>query len=271
MRTSCASICLATLTACAPSSHDVSQTELPPTTDVECGDFASQVADAGVVYNNVWNKAAAEGYSSEQCIIQEARQGGRLGWRWSWPREKRAVFGQPQIKIGASPWDPEPKFGTTLPMRVNAIRTLRVNHSLAIASEGDFNIVTTSWLGEGKQPGREAIRAEVMIWTYATPGQFPPAGQLRETTEIAGDTWDVWTDSEWKDVSGANENQWAYLAYRRKQNGFQADVDVAALLAHATTRGYISADWFVYDLELGMEVMGGEGRALIDAFEVYAE
>ncbi|MCI4643758.1 MAG: hypothetical protein MRY64_03130 [Hyphomonadaceae bacterium] len=235
---------------------------------LDCEDYASVPTETGILYNNVWNKHAAGDQPFRQCLIQETGGQLRMGWLWDWPSRPRAVFGQPQIKIGASPWAPEPAFGTDLPAQLSRLNTLNLRHRVSIYSDGNYNLVTTLWLGDGPVPTQNAIRAEVMIWTLATPGQFNPGGRRIGQVESGGETWQVWLEPEWTDPSGIHDTRWTYLAFQREATSPEAEIDVHALLQHGIRQGYLSEDWYAYDLELGMEVMGGQGRAFVDHFEI---
>ena len=255
--------CLA-LAACSGSAVDAD----PPVEEVACADYAIVERPEGAYTNNVWNKQAAGEAAWRQCIIAEAAGDERMGWQWSWPENRRAVFGYPQIRTGTSPWTPDQAIGTTLPRRLDALEQLQVRHRLSGEATSEFNVATSLWLGDGLPPQKEAIRAEIMIWTYSTEGHFAPAGRRVDRIQAGGREWEVWLDEHWGDVSKANDNKWIYLVFRATDPALSADTDILSLLRSAESEGYIDRDWTVYDVELGMEVMGGTGTMFLDAFEV---
>ena len=89
----------------------------PGSITLTCRDYATVITEHGVLTNNVWNKQAAGNKKWSQCIEKKTEGDSTIyGWSWSWPKGKRAIYGYPQIKVGASPWAPEPKFDDRFPM-----------------------------------------------------------------------------------------------------------------------------------------------------------
>jgi len=262
-----------------------SQSELEPISIsehqlVSCGDYATQSMDLGLLVNNVWNKHAAakapEG-STRQCIVKQQRGNKHVyGWLWSWPTSPRAVFAQPQIKLGASPWDPRVSFGEDFPIQVKKVESATLSHHLNIVSNGNYNVATTMWLTDvpidssselSLDQRKQAIAAEFMVWTYYTPGQFKPGGKKLGTAIIGGLEWEYWYTEHWGDVSKRNENSWRYLTFRLTKPSLDVDIDLSALLDYAREQQGLEKDWYIGDLELGTEVMGGEGFATLERFD----
>lgn len=238
-----------------------------------CEDYQAVMTRDGILYNNVWNKYAAGDREWSQCLLTREVDGvTQYGWRWRWPVEERAVYGYPQIKRGKSPWDPATSMDERFPARIASVRSLNVAYDVETSGDGDYNLSTSLWLTRepvrGDQPNRDAIVAEVMIWTYATPGFFQPAGRKRGEVH-AGDTrWEVWADENWGDVSGINDNHWVYLSYHAVQPGLKAEFDVRQLLQYAVDEGLISSEYYIADVMLGNEVMGGTGETWVKSFSV---
>jgi hypothetical protein len=142
------------------------------------------------------------------------------GWSWSWPNVKRAVYGYPQIKVGSSPWAPEPKFDDRFPLPISRLEKLNVSFDVEINSSGNYNLATTMWLvskpNPGLQPNQSIIAAEVMFWSFATAGQYDPAGRKYGEVMVAGETWEVWYDKNWSDPSGVNKSQWVHISFKAK-------------------------------------------------------
>lgn len=253
------------LCACQPPQPLV----LPEHEVISCGDYATSMTSNGVLTNNVWNKHAAGDSVNQQCIVKRSvDQFTEFGWSWNWPKTPRAVFAQPQIKVGASPWDPEPRFGDDFPLKVSELSSLKLAHELDITSNGDFNVATTMWLTRDARSVKESIAAEMMIWTYYTKGQFNPAGKKIETVTLDGLQWELWEQADWQDASGVNQNKWQHLAFRLVQPSLKVEFDVNILIRHALKRKIVDEHWYIADLELGTELMGGEGLAWIKAFEL---
>lgn len=245
----------------------------PDFTELECSDYASLERDGAILYNNVWNKSAAGDFDWRQCIISDGAQGEpTYGWYWNWPNATGNIYAQPQIKVGSSPWDPLPKIDDRFPLALNRADKLEISHKLRVQTNGNFNIATTLWLVDdpdfGDKQNRSVIRAEVMFWTYTTEGQMDPAGKRVGTVEQGGKTWSIWLDREWGDASGVNDNRWIYLAFKAQDPSFESRFDAAELLRAQILEDLGLEEFYVADVELGTEIMNGEGVAWVDNFDV---
>lgn len=246
----------------------------PATETISCADYHSEIRGSDVYNNNVWNKGAAGGFKWSQCI---ERQPGTdvLGWSWSWPQDGRTIYGYPQVKQGTSPWAPLPFVSSALPVSSDTVRSLRISHDLEIQTNGRHNVATSMWLtnsGEiGDKPNPSAIVAELMIWTYTTPGHMNPAGSKTAEVELDGQKWEVWVDKNWGDASGANSNRWIYLTFKAKKSSLTSSFDVAALTRYAVEKGILPSKFYYEDAELGTEVMSGSGLAWVKNFKVEVE
>ncbi|MGN6210461.1 GH12 family glycosyl hydrolase domain-containing protein [Asticcacaulis sp.] len=244
------------------------------TETVSCADYHSEISGRDIYNNNVWNKGAAGDFKWSQCIERDPKTGA-LGWSWSWPENGKDIFGYPQVKQGASPWAPLPNIPSALPIRNDAVRSLRVSHDLEIQTNGRHNVATSMWLTRSgdisENPNPSDILAELMIWTYATSGHLTPAGSKTTEVELDGQVWEVWVDKNWGDASGENSNRWIYLTFRSKNPSLHASYDVAKLTEYAVGKGILPKQFYYADVELGTEIMSGSGLAWVKDFKVEIE
>ena len=266
---------LGLLNACAKQEQATAWVK-PTTSSLGCEDYQTHAIDQGVLYNNVWNKQADTTGQGIQCLESRESDGvTEFGWSWHWPKTQRAVFGYPQIKLGTSPWAPLPAGDARFPVQISQLNKLRLAFAVDTNSDGDFNLATSLWLlrepltSDKAEP--EKIAAEVMLWTYATQGQFSPAGKKLGEFQLENQAWELWADGDWRDVSGANANHWVYIVFKAKQNALVADVNLLALLQQAVAKKLIAADFYVADIELGNEVMGGSGISWVKSFQLELE
>jgi hypothetical protein len=245
----------------------------PATSSIGCADYFSQV-DGPNVYNNVWNKGAADGGPWTQCLERHPVT-GLLGWSWNWPQRRNVIFGYPQVRRGSSPWAPLPHAPSDFPVAHSGLRSLRVSHELDIVTNGSHNVATSMWLTStgyvGDSPNPSAILAELMVWTYATPDHMTPAGAKTAEVELDGQQWEVWVDKNWHDASGANNNRWIYLTFRAKVSSLKASFDVAKLTQYAIRQNILPPQFNYSDMELGTELMSGAGLAWVKRFDVQIE
>lgn len=265
-------ILMLTLTACTQGVKN-SQPAPPESAIISCEDYYSHITSLGVLTNNVWNKQAAAGERWQQCLVRrQVADKTQYGWSWSWPNGRRVIYSQPQLKIGSSPWAPEPKFDDAFPLTISELESLDISHSLEIETNGDLNTATTLWLikepYKGVTPTRSIIAAEVMYWTYATKGHMNPAGSKVSEVTIEGGAWEVWYQQNWEDKSGANDNKWRYISFRGKESSMQAKIPALELLTYAITQNLLPKGLYIADIELGNEIMSGEGLTWVQDFHV---
>ncbi len=264
------------LFACKSKTNENATWVKPESITISCDDYYSLNTRQGVFTNNVWNKHAAKNDAWSQCLEQRSINGDvQFGWSWSWPFGRRVIYSQPQIKIGSSPWAPEPKFDNSFPLSISDLKKLDITHSIEVNSNGDHNTVTTMWLTrspyKGSEPDPSVIAAEIMIWTFATDGHFSPSGRKRGELTIEDTIWEVWYQKEWRDHSGINNNKWVSVSFRAKISSMQARIPGLELLNYAIQENLIAKNLFIADVELGNEIMSGSGIAWLKDFSVVYE
>lgn len=261
------------LSSCGRSAPEPSRWTKPDSIVVGCEDYQSFETKYGVLYNNVWNKHADESGDGVQCIESRGVGGSiQYGWSWSWPEGKRVIYAYPQIKVGSSPWAPEPRFDERFPKKISSLQRFELNFDVETVTDGDHNLAASLWLTtepiKGGDPNPSVIAAEIMIWTYSTERHFDPAGRKFAEVEIDGGWWEVWVDKNWKDASGVNDNRWTYVTFRSKEQSMSASLGLLKLLEYAVEHQIVSEELYVADLELGNEIMSGSGITWINSFEV---
>lgn len=244
----------------------------PVTQTISCDDYYSEITPNGTLYNNVWNKNAAQIFSWSQCL-EKNPSNGLYGWSWAWPTNKNnVIYAYPQIKLGISPWDPKPNPYSEFPLESSLISSLVIEHELNVQSNGEHNVATSLWLTNtkdiGNTPNPSAILAELMIWSYATPNHMNPAGAHTDSFDIGGQTWEVWIDKNWSDASGANNNKWVYITFRAKKQSLKAKFDVIDFINYAIEHQIVPDVFYIADIELGTELMSGSGLLWVNKFNV---
>lgn len=270
-------ICAAVLLSSACGADDAEQPSWPKpaTVTVTCEEWATVPHGNSVFFNNVWNRQAAGDFAWRQCIERDPLDGNRLGWSWHWPDRGDHIYAQPQVKRGASPWAPQPNLDERFPVKIGELAGMTISRSVEVLARGELNLVTTLWLtstGEiGGEPRPESIVAEVMFWTYATKALVDPAGSRVGSVESSGQTWDIWLNEDWHDVSGINDNRWVYVAFVARHQGSSASYDPVALLRSEPLAHLGFEDAWISDVELGSEIMRGDGLIWVDRFDVDLE
>lgn len=258
------------LFACQKESASKMVWEKPDTQTINCGDYFSESTPNGILYNNVWNKNAAKNSPWSQCLEKNSAT-GLFGWSWVWPTRSNVIFSYPQIKLGISPWAPQPKLTSEFPLDNLSVNSLVVEHELEIQGDSEHNVATSLWLtntkeiGENPNPG--AIIAELMIWSYTTPNHTNPAGTHKGDFEAKNQTWEVWVEKNWTDASGANNNRWTYITFRAKNKNLKAKFDVIDFTNYAIEHNFLPKTFYISDVELGTEIKSGSGLVWVKQFE----
>ncbi len=245
----------------------------PEVIKLGCDDYQSIEVDGKILYNNVWNKNAAGDYAWQQCIVEKPNSDTPIyGWSWQWPDTGQQIFAYPQIKVGTSPWAPLPVGGNDLPAKIKDINALNISHEMRFDTRGEFNVATSMWLTNsvdiGETQNKAVIAAEIMVWTYATEGHLNPAGEQIGTIESGGRQWSVWLDRNWSDASGENDNSWVYVTFKAEDNRLSNSFDVIDLLSNPILSDLQLDQYYIADVELGTEIMQGEGVAWVEDFSV---
>ena len=246
--------------------------EKPETQTISCASYFSEATPYGVLYNNVWNGAAAGAFAWSQCL-ERNHSHDSYGWSWVWPTAKgNNIYAYPQIKLGISPWDPSSSVKSDFPIKGSTVRSLVVEHELEIQGSSEHNVATSLWLTNtreiGDSPNPSIIVAELMIWSYATPNHMNPAGSHTDNFEAGNQTWEVWVEKNWRDASGANDNTWVYITFRAKNQSLKTKFDVMSFTNYAIEQQILPADFYISDIELGTEIMSGSGLAWVKQFNV---
>lgn len=263
------------LLACDIGAKNESNWIKPQTETINCNDYFSENISSGILYNNVWNKNAAKAYQWTQCLEKDPAT-GLYGWSWAWPTNiNNVIFAYPQIKRGISPWDPQPDLKTEFPLDSTHLRSLIIEHELIIQGHTEHNVATSLWLTNSNNIGDKAnpsiIVAELMIWSYETPNHMNPAGTHTANIDIENQTWEVWFDKNWSDASGANDNKWVYITFRAKDKSAKAKFDVIEFINYAIEKQILPEQFYIADIELGTEIMGGSGLVWVKQFDVTVE
>ena len=250
------------LAAFAPSTLAISEN----VSALTCGDHGEVGSDVGRLTNNVWNKQAIGGAPYEQCIlVRESPNGKEYGWAWSWPVDSDSVVAYPETVIGWKPWVGGRSSDERLPIRIDAIQTMRLSYVIETVSNASHNLATSIWLTRsgttGFFPRPDDISSELMIWTDDTG--FSPAGEYVGKVTIDDLDFEIWWAKDWGDNSGAASNRWGYIAYRSQTKTRSATLDIKKILLDAVNRGMISAEHYVPSIEVGNEVINGTGETWI--------
>ena len=236
----------------------------------------------GAIVNNTWNSNAAGSFPWQQCIERRAPTGvagaaTEYGWWWRWPHPGHAVYAYPEILVGANPWAAGPGNDARFPHKIADTAHLRLAYDVDLAATGSYDLSTSIWLIRTPAVATPAVLAdistEIMIWSDYTPDMVADPGTNRKRGEFVstdGTLWEIWADPAWGDMSGASRHTWAHVVYLAKPGQRQRAMtyDAMQFVANAVSLGLARSDYYIADVELGVEVVAGTGSAWIRSFSL---
>jgi hypothetical protein len=222
--------------------------------------------------NNAWGKGTLQGW--RQCIGLDAgaAHGVRARWTWDWPDAGNNVKAYPELIVGTKPGSAPTT--PSLPRQVSRLGQLQARLALESRRLGSGNLAFDLWLTSTPQPthfGVPPISHELMVWCDAF-GSMQPAGQRRGTVTIEGRAYDLYVN----DRHGAG---WRYIAYipkslapgRPRAMGpirVDASINLKAFLEDARSRRLINGNPFLASVELGNELISGQGETLVHHYRL---
>ncbi len=159
--------------------------------------------------------------------------------------------------------------GGGLPVPVSAItggRAVTTSWSIdtsAVAADALWDASYDVWFNarsSGNQSGDDASNLELMVWLSFSAGATPAGTQVAAGARVAGLTWNVWYGT------GGNGPCVSYV--RSPVSSSVTNLDLGLLAADAVARGYLSASWYLIDVEAGFELWSGGAGLESTAFSV---
>ncbi|MGM0586243.1 MAG: GH12 family glycosyl hydrolase domain-containing protein, partial [Pseudomonadota bacterium] len=205
-----------------------------------------------VLANNSWGRgdlAAGRDYVQTVTFGDSLAEGVRFAW--SWPDAAEGVRAFPELYAGRKPWG-GPAGGDLLPLPVSvAAEGLTLRYETARGGEtAGFNVALDIWIADRPDAGPAGIRQELMVWLMR--GEADPAG-APVARLAAGDLAGA------LHVREGHAAGWTYLALVSDRPRPAGEIDLAALLDALAARGLVAPGSWLLTVELGAEVVRGEG------------
>lgn len=215
-----------------------------------------------VLENNVWNDGAARGARFQRVYGAEREGKPVFGWEWRWA-SNGMVVAYPEVICGAKPWGPAHTGAAGFPFQARG-RTLTVDFDVLQDVTGTYNLAFSLWAVSALPPRQQTITHEIML--HAKPFPFPPPGRSLKPLTVDGTTWDLYVKEGHGDDSGQAANKWTYVAFAAREPVLRGPLQVDLFLAHLIQLGVLPPDAWIASLELGNEVVSGEGWVRVSGF-----
>ena len=257
------------LSACSITNKPVFET-IPPKTLAtnyalhSCNDWGRIAVGPFTLENNVWNKGSRENYT--QCVFaSNSTPPATMGWSWSWPADKREeVVAYPELIYGDKPWSEEAP-SDTLPIKVSD-RDILVSYNAALKASGVWNMAFSMWLTRSLPPREKNISKEIMIWT-AKSGMLP-AGYLRDRVSIGGIDYKIYINENHIPAQDGSTGGWTYITFLSIEEHLSGTLNLGEFLGYLLDRQYIEDTLYLADIELGNEIIKGQGEFILSKFEI---
>ena len=236
--------------------------ELQARHDCLAKDWERREAGGYIVENNVWNKGDRSDYS--QCVFLEPEALGavRAGWAWKWNNPTNDVVAYPDIIFGKNPWF-ETSTTTTLPARIREAGDVEILLDVEHTGTGKRNLAFQVWLTKESAATPKSVTREVMIWLENNG--LRPAGTKIADLSLDGKALELWENPHHGDPNGL---EWNYFAFVYRTPLLQGRVPLSKMLQYLIETGHVSPDEYLAGINLGNEIINGNGQTLLKRYRV---
>lgn len=234
---------------------------------MQCEEAVTAASGSYEVENNVWGKGALTDWS--QCVgaTNSTRRGLAARWTWDWKSQDNQVKAFPEVVFGHKPGTAR---STTplLPRKLGEMRRVVMDYDISTQRSGTGNLSVDIWLTDTPNPTTFAvppITHEVMIW-LETFGPMYAGGEQIDTVSIHGIPYRVYVGEKF----GLG---WRYIAFKPENTPMQpvAQLDLMPYLLYLQTKGLVTPESHVANINLGNEIISGAGTTQVNHLAIDVE
>lgn len=234
---------------------------------MQCEEAVTAASGSYEVENNVWGKGALTDWS--QCVgaTNSTRRGLAARWTWDWKSQDNQVKAFPEVVFGHKPGTAR---STTplLPRKLGEMRRVVMDYDISTQRNGTGNLSVDIWLTDTPNPTTFAvppITHEVMIW-LETFGPMYAGGEQIDTVSIHGIPYRVYVGEKF----GLG---WRYIAFKPENTPMQpvAQIDLMPYLLYLQTKGLLTPESHVANINLGNEIISGAGTTQVNHLAIDVE
>ena len=234
---------------------------------MQCEEAVTAASGSYEVENNVWGKGALTDWS--QCVgaTNSTRRGLAARWTWDWKSQDNQVKAFPEVVFGHKPGTAR---STTplLPRKLGEMRRVVMDYDISTQRSGTGNLSVDIWLTDTPNPTTFAvppITHEVMIW-LETFGPMYAGGEQIDTVSIHGIPYRVYVGEKF----GLG---WRYIAFKPENTPMQpvAQIDLMPYLLYLQTKGLVTPESHVANINLGNEIISGAGTTQVNHLAIDVE
>ena len=234
---------------------------------MQCEEAVTAASGSYEVENNVWGKGALTDWS--QCVgaTNSTRRGLAARWTRDWKSQDNQVKAFPEVVFGHKPGTAR---STTplLPRKLGEMRHVVMDYDISTQRNGTGNLSVDIWLTDTPNPTTFAvppITHEVMIW-LETFGPMYAGGEQIDTVSIHGIPYRVYVGEKF----GLG---WRYIAFKPENTPMQpvAQIDLMPYLLYLQTKGLLTPESHVANINLGNEIISGAGTTQVNHLDIDVE
>lgn len=260
------------LAGCGGGSSSQSYLPLGTVTAVVTDDWGTlsggEVPAGCTVINNVWNKVhAASGPSFQKIFLEDINGEKAFGWNWQWPTGPDVVT-YPEVVFGTKPWDMGDQsysLGGATPFKAGS-KTVTANFDIRLQASGQYNMAFSLWATADPSTPKASISHEIMIWNVNHGNT--PAGTHQGTVTVDGTIFDVYVNPNQEDHSGGATITWTYIAFVARQSITSGPLHLSDFITYLLDQSILSTDSYITSVELGNEIIGGNGLVEIRNYSI---
>lgn len=217
-----------------------------------CENQSSWRLNGVLLNNNLWGASRVKKGVAHLCVYQTD---STWAWVWDVPAKSRGVIGYPAVKVNAK------THPDSFPVKVGSIADLEVNYTMqTFVNSHKYNLAFDLWLGQ-VSPHRKTS-TEIMVWEEAQ--DFNSYGKEIDEIETSFGTYTV----KAKYLKNETFKQdWMYIGFIRKNHRQKGRVNVQELLEYLVRKQLISADEYLFSIELGNEIGNSTGYTTLKRFD----
>ena len=217
------------------------------------------------VLNNAWGssglKQGADYTISSSLSFDDMTS--ETTFNWSYPAitelypairaYPEVIFGVAPMGGGSNPTDTAKVFPLQVSAMVSVLAEFDVSHSGNMAGH---NIAYDIWLTDTPYGGPESMTNEIMVWLYK--GAFDAYGELIGTYRDGDFTAKIYHTG-------------TYTAIVSDQEWLSGTLDIGKIIATLVEMGIVSEEEYLASVELGAEVVSGNGSLTIHNLDLHVE
>ena len=218
-------------------------------------------ANGWYILNNTWGSSGlGTGTYSVNSVYnpKDLTAGTTFAWDYPLSQNFSSIKAYPEVIFGVSPNGDRVNATDTahvFPLQLDAMTSFTADFDVSFSgNKGFFNVAYDIWLTSKPNGDASTITNEVMVWLHK--GDFPPYGQVVGSYSANGQHATIYHTG-------------TYTAVVFDNDVTAGTLDIADILHSLQNMGIVSGKEYLASIELGAEVVSGEGSLTINNLDLH--